>query len=178
MKCDEDRRYFLRFPTKELLLFRVALLFFTDLISWVTFFTMVLLFFCHVELEIQHLLLYRKICFLWYSGTSLFWDPPTPPLNKSLLMLSECLWEGRVSPWKVLRPCLAQTGSPDGTAYAPAVIPTKWNSAFLIREPVFRSQLCHLKSVWLSADSFISLANFPHLKMDTHDGTVCISKFC
>ena len=52
------QNFFLSFPTEELLLFFTCFFFFTDLLFWVSFFTMIfLLFFFHIDLEIQHLLL-------------------------------------------------------------------------------------------------------------------------
>lgn len=147
--------------------------FFTDLIFWVPFFTMIfLLFFFHRELEIQHLLLpptSSKIWFLWYSDTRLFWDPSATPLNKSMLMLSEWLWEGRFSPREALRPCLAPTGSLERCSICWGQ-EGSYNCSHKLKLRIFNQgtcvQFCHLTSVWLTANSFISLVNFTHLNMD------------
>lgn len=124
----------------------VSSLFFTDLIPWVSFFTMVLLLFSfHVELEIQHLLLPppkkpQTNLVLMVLSHKIILGSPNSTLNKSLLMLSECLWERAVSPWEALRPCLAQAHLQvqDRLGASCRVAPTHWDSGCLISEPEFR----------------------------------------
>ena len=91
--------------------------------------------------------------------------------SKSMLMLSEWLWEGRFSPREALRPCLALTGSLERCSICWGQ-EGSYNCSHKLKLRIFNQgtcvQFCHLTSVWLTANSFISLVNFTHLNMDMH----------
>ena len=95
------QNFFLSFPTEELLLFFICFFFFFNQFNILGVFFPHDLFIVFLSYRTRNTTLATpppQIWFLWYSDTRLFWDSSIPPLNKSMLMLSESLWEGRFSP--------------------------------------------------------------------------------